>query len=55
MAKANRARDGQLIRGLSDAHGQEEAREALRALVEKIVLVPVETEVSATPTPSCHC
>jgi site-specific DNA recombinase len=48
MAKAYRARVGQLIRGLSDAHGQEEAREALRALVEKIVLVPVETEDGGT-------
>ena len=44
MAKTYRARVGQLIRGLSDAQGQEEAREALRALVEKIVLVPVKTE-----------
>lgn len=44
MAKTYRARVGQLIRGLSDAQGQEQAKEALRALVEKIVMVPVETE-----------
>ncbi|RJL05530.1 recombinase family protein [Paracoccus aestuarii] len=40
MAKTYRDRVGQLIRGLSDAEGQEEAKEALRALVEKIVLTP---------------
>lgn len=41
MAKIYRQRVGQLIRGLSEAEGAEEAKEALRALVEKIVLVPV--------------
>lgn len=41
MAKTYRTRVGQLIRGLSDVEGAEEAKEALRALVEKIVLVPV--------------
>ena len=44
MAKTYRERVGQLIRGLSDGEGMEEAREALRALVEKIVLVPVPAE-----------
>ncbi len=44
MAKTYRKRVSQLIRGLSDAQGQEEVKEALRALVEKIVLMPVETE-----------
>lgn len=44
LAKTYRACVGQLIRGLSDAQRQEQAKEALRALVEKIVLVPVETE-----------
>ncbi|WJS85314.1 recombinase family protein [Paracoccus sp. TOH] len=48
MAKTYRTRVGQLIHGLSDAEGQEEAKEALRALVEKIVLVPVETEEGGT-------
>lgn len=33
-----------MIRGLSDGAGMEEAREALRALVEEIVLVPVPAE-----------
>ena len=40
MARTYRTRVGQLIRGLSDADGQEEAKEALRSLVDKIVLVP---------------
>ncbi|MEF9602482.1 recombinase family protein [Paracoccus sp. PXZ] len=48
MAKIYRDRVGQLIRGLSEAEGQEEAKEALRALVENIVLVPVETEEDGT-------
>jgi site-specific DNA recombinase len=47
-AKTYRARVGQLIRGRSDARRQEEAKEALRALVEEIVLVPVETEDGGT-------
>ena len=45
MAGTYRTRVRQLIRGLSDAEGQEEAKEALRALVGKIVLVPVRDEV----------
>lgn len=40
MAKIYRDRVGQLIRCLADGDGQEEAKEALRALVEKIVLTP---------------
>ncbi|KRW93060.1 recombinase family protein [Paracoccus sp. MKU1] len=48
MAKTYRTRVGQLIRGLSEAEGHEETKEALRALVEKIVLVPVETEEGGT-------
>ena len=47
MAKTYRERVGRLIRGLADAEGMEEAKEALRALVDRIVLMPVpagETE-----------
>ncbi|MDN3713506.1 recombinase family protein [Paracoccus cavernae] len=40
MAKTYRTRVGQLICGLSDAEGQEEAKEAIRGLIEKIVLTP---------------
>lgn len=40
MAKTYRDRVGQLIRGLTDAEDMEEAKEALRALVDKIVLTP---------------
>lgn len=47
MAKTYRTRVGQLIRGLSEPDGAEEAKEALRALVEKIVLVPVQAEDGA--------
>lgn len=44
MARTYRTRVGALIRGLSDADGMDEAKEALRCLIEKIVLVPVEGE-----------
>lgn len=40
MAKTYRDRIGQLIRGMSHAGEVDEAKEALRALVEKIVLSP---------------
>lgn len=46
-----RYRVGQLIRGLSEPEGAEEAKEALRALValvEKIVLVPEADEDNGT-------
>ena len=41
MAKSYRIRISQLIAGLSDAERMEEAKEALRALIEKVELVPV--------------
>lgn len=44
MAKTYRTLVGQLIRGLSDSEGAEEAKEALRSLVKKIVLVPEANE-----------
>ncbi|MCG6113475.1 MAG: recombinase family protein [Paracoccus sp.] len=44
MAGTYRKRVGQLVRSLSEPNGQEEAKEALRALVEKIVLEPVTGE-----------
>jgi len=40
MAPTYRDRAGALIRGLGEAGGREEAKEALRALVERIVLTP---------------
>ncbi|WP_423211230.1 hypothetical protein [Paracoccus yeei] len=48
MARAYRARIGQLIRGLAKAERMDEAKEALRALVEKIELVPVPQEESGS-------
>ena len=48
MAAAYRKRVGQLVRGLSEPEGQEEAKEALRALMAKIVLVPVEEADGST-------
>ncbi|WP_423208844.1 recombinase family protein [Paracoccus yeei] len=48
MATTYRARIGQLIAGLSENDRVEEAKEALRALVEKIVLVPVPPEESGS-------
>ena len=48
MAKTYRDRVGQLIRGLSEPGAAEEAKEALRALVDKIVLVPVPVEDGGT-------
>ncbi|WP_145111512.1 recombinase family protein [Cereibacter sediminicola] len=41
MAGAYHARIGTLIRALQEPEGMEEAKEAIRALVEKIVLTPV--------------
>ncbi|MHA3980902.1 recombinase family protein [Halovulum sp. GXIMD14794] len=40
MARTYRARIGDLIRGLSEAEAMDEAREALRGLVDRIVLTP---------------
>ena len=48
MAKSYRTRIGQLIAGLSENDRMEEAKEALRALIEKIVLVPVPPEESGS-------
>ena len=48
MATTYRARIGQLIRGLAENDRMVEAKEALRALVEKIVLVPVPPEESGS-------
>ena len=51
MAKTYRARIGQLIAGLSEAERMDEAKEALRALIEKVELVPVSAEESETGKP----
>ena len=51
MAKTYRARIGQLIAGLSDSERMDEAKEALRALIEKVELVPVSVEESETGKP----
>ena len=48
MATTYRARIGQLIAGLSENDRMEEAKEALRALVEKVELVPVPPEESGS-------
>lgn len=53
MSQAYRARVSQLIRGLGDPHQHEEAKEALRALVEKIELVPVQ-DADGKPALSIH-
>lgn len=44
MAKTYRDRIGQLIAGLAEAERMDEAKEALRALIEKVELVPVPVE-----------
>ncbi len=44
MAQTYRARIGQLIAGLAEAERMDEAKEGLRALIEKVELVPVSTE-----------
>ncbi len=44
MATSYRVRISQLIAGLSDAERMDEAKEALRALIEKVELVPVSAE-----------
>ena len=44
MAKTYRARIGQLIAGLSEAERMDEAKEALRALIDKVELVPISAE-----------
>ena len=51
MAKAYRARIGALIAGLSEAERMDEAKEALRALIERVELVPVSAEDSETGKP----
>ncbi|MCU9850339.1 recombinase family protein [Defluviimonas sp. WL0024] len=48
MAQAYRARVGALVRGLTDPDGMEEAKEALRGLIEKIVLVPMASPEGGT-------
>lgn len=51
MARTYRARIGQLIAGLSEAERMDEAKEALRALIQKVELVPISAEESATGKP----
>lgn len=48
MARSYRERVGFLVRGLTDPEGMNEAKEALRGLIEKIVLVPVATPEGGT-------
>ena len=48
MAETYRDRVAALIRGLDEEEGLEETREALRGLVEKIVLVPQKEDTGAT-------
>ena len=42
MSQTYRERVAALIRGLAESEGMEEAREALRGLIEKVVLIPRE-------------
>ncbi|WP_418024812.1 recombinase family protein [Paracoccus sp. TD-10] len=51
MAKTYRARIGALIAGLSEAERMDEAKEALRALIDKVELVPVPAEDSGDGKP----
>ena len=51
MARTYRDRIGQPILGLSEAERMDEAKEALRALVEKIELVPVPAEENSGAKP----
>ncbi|MPM02427.1 hypothetical protein SDC9_48676 [bioreactor metagenome] len=44
MAQSYRGRIGQLIAGLADADRMDEAKEALRALIEAVELVPVSAD-----------
>jgi site-specific DNA recombinase len=53
MSGVYRARVSQLIRGLGEADQHEEAKEALRALVEKIELVP-EEDADGKPALAIH-
>lgn len=53
ISKACRTRVGQLIRGLGDAEDQEKAKEAIRALAEKIKLVPTK-DANCKPALSIH-
>lgn len=48
MARIYRTGICRLIRGLLEQDGAEETKEALRALVDRIVLVPVEAEGGGT-------
>jgi site-specific DNA recombinase len=48
MAKTYRTRIGQLIAGLSEAERMDEAKEALRALIERLELVPLPAAESET-------
>ena len=51
MAKTYRVRISQLIAGLSEAERMDEAKEALRALIEKVELVPIPAGDSETGKP----
>lgn len=51
MAKTYRIRIGQLIAGLSEAKQMDETKDALRALIEKVELVPISAEESMTGKP----
>ncbi|QEU10406.1 recombinase family protein [Paracoccus yeei] len=51
MARTYRTRIGQLIAGLAEAERMDQAKEALRALIEKVELVPVPAEESETGKP----
>lgn len=51
MAQSSRGRIGQLIAGLADADRMDEAKEALRALIEAVELVPVSAEEAEDDKP----
>lgn len=51
MATSYRGRISQLIAGLSDAEWMDEAKAALRALIERVELVPVSAEARETGRP----
>ena len=52
MAKTYRSRISQLIAGLSEAERMDETKEALRALIEKVELVPVSTQEAEGGNPT---
>lgn len=56
MVRAYRERIGTLIRALTEPDGMEEAKEALRGLIERIVLVPMVAEDGSTTLAiDLHC